>query len=131
MILRLLREGLGSLIILACRLTLPKPVERPAEEQLKVDQACSQLSLYQFRACPFCTKTRRQILRLNLPIELRDAQHDTEVRAELMQQGGKIQVPCLRIEDDKQIHWLYESDAIIAYLKQQFEIDAIGQAKTP
>ena len=48
------------------------------------------------------------------------AKHDGEHRQALEQQGGRIKVPCLRIEENGQSTWLYESKAIIAYLDQRF-----------
>ena len=51
---------------------------------------------------------------------LRDAKNDAQARSELEQQGGKIKVPCLRIEENGQSTWLYESKAIIAYLDERF-----------
>jgi glutathione S-transferase len=38
----------------------------------------------------------------------------------LEQLGGKFKVPCLRIEENGQSTWLYESKAIIAYLDERF-----------
>lgn len=35
---------------------------------------------------------------------------------DLLQGGGKGQVPCLRIESEGQVEWMYESDEIINYL---------------
>lgn len=120
MILKLLREGLGRLIVLADIATRPKPVQRTPECQKAVDDAVAGLSLYQFFACPFCIKTRRAIHRLNLPIELRNAQQPGEHRTALETSGGKVQVPCLRRDEDGETHWLYESSAIIAYLESRF-----------
>jgi len=121
MLLTLLREGLGRVFIFGSWLTLPKPVTRSAEEQQAVDAATQKLALYQFHACPFCLKVRREIHRLNINIELRDAQHDQTHRQTLLNEGGDIKVPCLRIEhDDGAVQWLYESTDIIAYLQQQF-----------
>ena len=80
------------------------------------------MSIYQFYACPFCIKTRRSIRRLNLPMEYRNAQAPGPVRDELQQLGGKIKVPCLRIEDEKEERWLYESNDIIAYLDRRFGV---------
>jgi len=121
MLLKALREGLGRLIVFVDFLTRPKPVQRPAEEQRAAEAAAAGLSLYQFYACPFCVRTRRAIHRLALPIEYRDAQHPGPYRTELEQAGGKVQVPCLRIEEGGEVRWLYESDAIIAYLEQRFD----------
>jgi glutathione S-transferase len=59
--------------------------------------------------------------RLSLPITLRDAQHDSEHREALLQGGGKVQTPCLRITDAQgQVQWMYESNDIIKYLQQRF-----------
>ncbi len=119
-LIRVVREGLGRLIVLVSDLTRPKPLERAPEAQRQVDEAARELALYQFHACPFCVKTRRAVHRLNVPIEYRDAQHDPVHRQTLLEQGGKIQVPCLRIERDGETTWMYESSAIIAYLNERF-----------
>ena len=120
MIIKALRVGLGQLILGVDFLTRPKQLQRSAEAQAEVEARAANLALYQFHACPFCVKTRRTVRRLNLPIALRDAKNDAQARQELHTQGGKIQVPCLRIEEDGQTTWLYESKAIIAWLEQRF-----------
>ena len=53
-------------------------------------------------------------------MELRDASGNAEHRQTLLNEGGKIQVPCLRIEEDGQTRWLYESSAIRSYLEERF-----------
>lgn len=99
----------------------PKGIQRAAEVQSKVDGECGQLALYHFSTCPFCIKVRHEMARLSLPIQLHDAQHDAAHRAHLLQGGGKIQTPCLRIEDGQgSVQWMYESDDIIKYLRQRF-----------
>ena len=51
-----------------------------------------------------------------LDIELRSTS-DREFASQLMQGGGKTQVPCLRIESDEgAVQWMYESDDIVNYL---------------
>ena len=120
MLIKLLRNGLGQLIIFLDFITRPSKLKRSAEAQAAVTQSASNLALYQFNACPFCVKTRRNLHRLNVPVALRDAKNDPQARKDLEQQGGKIQVPCLRIEENGQSTWLYESKAIIAYLDQRF-----------
>jgi glutaredoxin len=117
MILKALREGLGRVVIFVDHVTRPAPMQRPPDAQRAVEEAAAELALYQFHACPFCIKTRRALHRLNLPVALRDAQHDQTARSELETGGGKIQVPCLRIEEPGGPRWLYESKAIIAYLE--------------
>ena len=122
MIVKLIREGLGRVIVLGDYLTRPKSIQRSEQEQSNVDNAVSLMSLYQFYACPFCIKARRSIRRLNLPMEYRNAQVPGPVRDDLQQQGGRIKVPCLRIEDEGEDRWLYESDDIIAYLNRRFAV---------
>ena len=120
MIVKGLRNGLGQLIIFADWLTRPKPLQRTAEQQAEVDAATAHLALYQFNACPFCVKVRRAIHAFNLKIELRDAKNNQQFRQELEQQGGRIKVPCLRIEEGGEVRWMYESNDILAYLKERF-----------
>ncbi|MCU7223279.1 glutaredoxin, partial [Pseudomonas brassicacearum] len=75
----------------------------------------------QFHACPFCVKTRRALHRLNVPVTLRDAKNDPLHRQALLEGGGRVKVPCLRIEeDDGKVTWMYESNDIIAYLDKRF-----------
>ena len=120
MFLKLLREGLGQLVVIINFITLPRRMKRDPEIQKKVDEQACKMSLYQFKRCPFCVRTRRTIHRLNLPIELRDASRGSAYRNELESEGGKIKVPCLRIEDNDQTQWLYESKDIIAFLEKKF-----------
>lgn len=120
MLLKALRNGLGQLVIFADWISRPRKLKRTAEAQAEVERATANLALYQFRACPFCVKVRRSLYRLNLPVELRDAKNDAGHRQALEQHGGRIKVPCLRIEENGQSTWLYESKAIIAYLDQRF-----------
>ena len=66
-------------------------------------------------------QNRRTIRRLGLNIELRDARGDAQWRSELIQQGGRHQVPCLRLlQDDGSSRWLYESKEIIRYLERHY-----------
>lgn len=119
MILKILRNGLGGIVMLFDWLTRPKPMQRDLEQQKLVDEQTRHLTLYQLTACPFCIKTRRALRRLNLDIETRNVQPGTPGRAELEQGGGRIQVPCLKISDDEE-KWMYESGDIIHYLEQRF-----------
>ncbi len=124
MLVKFMREGLGRLIAGGSVMTQGKAVTRTDEEQARVDAACEDLALYQFQSCPFCVKVRRQIHKLNLPIELRDAKNNEQFRSELAENGGRVKVPCLRIEDNttenNDVQWMYESDDINAYLHQRF-----------
>lgn len=120
MIVKALRVGLGQLIIFIDFITRPRKQQRDAATQAQVAEAAKGLTLYQFHACPFCVKTRRTLHRLNVPVALRDAKNNEQDRQALLEQGGKIKVPCLRIEENGQTTWMYESKVIIDYLNQRF-----------
>ena len=98
----------------------PVKIERTDKEQAAVDQQTANLSLYHFDSCPFCQRARAAITSMGLNIELRDIRQDAEHRDALMAGGGKTQVPCLRIEGQDGVEWLYESGDIAAYLQEQF-----------
>ncbi|WP_025127083.1 glutathione S-transferase N-terminal domain-containing protein [Pseudomonas sp. PH1b] len=120
MIVKALRVGLGQLIVFIDFITRPGKQKRPTAAQAQVEQDAKSLTLYQFHACPFCVKTRRALHRLNVPVALRDAKNNEQDRQTLLEQGGKIKVPCLRIEENGQTTWMYESKVIIDYLNQRF-----------
>lgn len=118
---RTLRRVLTPIMLIFERLSTPTPLTRSQQAQAEVDEACQALALYQFRTCPFCIKVRKQMARLGLDIEKRDAQHVSEHRQALLEQGGAVKVPCLCIrETDGADQWLYESDDINRYLDDRF-----------
>jgi len=116
--MRIIRGVLGALILFFDRVFTPKGIKRDAEEQSKIDQQTAALSLYQYKACPFCVKVRRAMKRYTLNIETRDAKRSETSRKELLQGGGKVKVPCLRVEEKNgDIRWIYESSEIIGFLE--------------
>jgi glutaredoxin len=78
------------------------------------------LVLYEYFACPFCFMTRRAIKQFGVDIERRDILKYSNYKQQLIEGGGKSQVPCLRIEEDQQVSWLYESADIIGFLTTRF-----------
>jgi glutaredoxin len=120
LLINLIRNFLGYIIVLIDFITRPRKLKRSVEAQQQVENDISSMALYQFFACPFCIKTRRALHRLNLPIQTRNATQGSSYRTELEQQGGKVQVPCLKITAEGQDTWLYESSEIISYLEQRF-----------
>ncbi|OAN18079.1 glutaredoxin [Photobacterium jeanii] len=118
--MKVIRWVLGRIILVINAVFSPKGLQRDADKQQEVDSQVEKLKLYQFEACPFCVKVRRSAKRLNLPLETRDAKV-SPWEQELIEQGGKRKVPCLRIENDQgEVQWMYESNDIIAYLEQRF-----------
>lgn len=114
---------LGRLVLGYDLLTRPKPMTRDAASQQELDAQTAKFALYQFNACPFCVKVRREIRRHALNIDLRDARFDETHKQALIDGGGRHKVPCLRVTnpsgDDT---WLYESDDIISYLRSELKL---------
>jgi len=116
-----IRWVLGQIIIFADWATRPTPVQRTPQLQDEVNTQTKNMALYQFQQCPFCVKTRRQLRRLALDIETRDARNDKKWNQELISEGGKYQVPCLKItNNDGSVQWMYESTEIGKYLEEMF-----------
>ena len=116
--MRIIRQTLGTLILSVDKITSPKSVSRTPEDQKIIDQKTSTLNLYEMLACPYCVKVRREVKRLGLNIKRIDIKKDPVDKDTLIKEGGKFQVPCLRIEQrQKNTEWLYESDDIIKFLR--------------
>ncbi|QIR16158.1 glutathione S-transferase N-terminal domain-containing protein [Shewanella aestuarii] len=114
-----IRWILGRIILLLDFVFSPKKRQRPQDEQTSIDQQTKNLALYQYKACPFCVKVRREMKRQNLNIPVVDAKQDHN-KQQLLTNGGQLKVPCLKIEANGKTQWLYESKAIIEYLNQRF-----------
>ncbi len=120
---KILRIILGPFLLLWELIARPQGLARPPAAQEQVDRQCRDIVLYQYRTCPFCMKVRREIRRLSLNIETLDAQQEGSNRADLVRGGGQAKVPCLKITDQAgNSRWLYESDAIIEYLRRRFAV---------
>ncbi len=119
-----IRWVLGRLILFFDWVFTPAGVKRDASLQAEIDEKTAGLSLYQYAACPFCVKVRRAMKRNTLKIQTRDAKRCKLNQKELVEQGGRLMVPCLRIEDEKgKVRWMYESSDIIRYLEREFVAD--------
>ena len=117
-----IRWVLGRIILLLDFLFSPKGIKRDVQVQNDVDRETAKLSLYQYAACPFCVKVRRAMKRNSLTVETKDAKRNPQFAKELVEGGGNLKVPCLRIEDNEgAVTWMYESSDIIEYLEQRFQ----------
>jgi glutathione S-transferase len=76
--------------------------------------------LFQYDRCPFCRRVRQFMDAAGIDIEIRDTLQDPEAFGELIRGGGRSMVPCLKIQSEQGIRWLYESADIIAYLRERF-----------
>ena len=73
------------------------------------------LVLYKYDSCWFCQKVMRAIDNLQLNVAYRDTRRDTGAIEELMNTGGRTQVPCLFINGRP----LYESEDIVHFLETE------------
>ena len=114
----IIRGVLGALILFFDWVFTPKGIKRKPELQSKIDAETAALALYQYKACPFCVKVRRAMKRHTLNIQTRDAKRCESSRKELIEGGGKLKVPCLRVEEKNgDVRWIYESSEIIGFLE--------------
>ncbi|MBH0056565.1 glutathione S-transferase N-terminal domain-containing protein [Pseudoalteromonas sp. SWXJZ94C] len=77
------------------------------------------VELFYKEYCPFCKMVVKYINHQELNVELRETSLVSEYNEELVKEGGKKQVPCLKIiQAGNKTKWLYESMDIITYLKK-------------
>ncbi len=81
----------------------------------------TELSLYEYSNCPFCTRVRDFLAGLGETVESRDVSANQDHLEELERATGSRTVPCLRIRGaDGSVQWMHESADIIRYLKGHF-----------
>ncbi|MCL1059147.1 glutathione S-transferase N-terminal domain-containing protein [Shewanella gelidimarina] len=114
-----IRWVLGRIILFFNFIFTPKKLKRPIAEQQKVDDVTKSMTIYEYKACPFCVKVRRSLRRQGLNIITLDAKQEPH-KSTLLSEGGKLQVPCMKIEEAGQSTWMYESSAIIGFLDKKF-----------
>lgn len=76
------------------------------------------LTLYYKPTCPFCQRVLGEIEDIGVKVNLKDIATDEAVLAELIEKGGKKQVPFL-IDDEKDVS-MFESGDIIDYLHENY-----------
>lgn len=74
------------------------------------------MTLYVRSGCGFCLRVLAHIAEHNIPLEVKEIGDETAY-AELMEKGGKGQVPFL--DDPERGTSMYESADIIAYLDER------------
>lgn len=83
------------------------------EERPSMSNVSNSLILYYSPSCPYCTKVTNFAEDNNIKLEKKNVQKPA-IRAELIEIGGKGQVPCLVHNGEP----LYESTDIINWLAQ-------------
>ncbi|MFW6014890.1 MAG: glutaredoxin family protein [bacterium] len=79
------------------------------------------LKLYYFPSCPFCKKVLNYLDDNDLReyVELKNVKENSKDKKDLINIGGKYQVPCLFIDEKP----LYESNDIIRWFKKNNEVE--------
>ena len=116
----LIRTILSGLILFFNWVFTPKSMKREAQVQAQINEQMKDFTLYQYKACPFCVKVRREMKRSALNIETKDAKRCESSKEELVTGGGQLKVPCLKINEGGEEKWMYESKEIISYLNNRF-----------
>lgn len=75
-----------------------------------------QLVLYYMPSCPYCKPVVAKIKRENLPVTLKNVSSNSTYYNELVEKGGKAQVPCLLVNGRA----MYESSDILEYLDKNY-----------
>jgi hypothetical protein len=74
-------------------------------------------TLYHFYLSPYSRNARYAVYDLGLDVPFKDILNDEAAYRDLIQNGGKDQSPCLRVEENGKVRWMYESQDIIKYLR--------------
>ena len=119
--MKLIRWILGRMIIFLDFVFTPKKRLRDKNSQYSVNKISKSYSLYQYYTCPFCVKVRRFLKKESINVELIDAKNEF-FKKDLIQNGGMLKVPCLRVESKKQVKWIYESNDIIDFISKETKI---------
>ena len=85
--------------------------------------------LYYKPPCPFCQRVLEVADSLGVEFDLRDISDEEEFAAELVEKGGKRQVPFL-VDTENNVS-MYESDDIITYIKTHQPAAKDGAAAKP
>lgn len=72
------------------------------------------LELFIMQRCPFCRRVLAYMRHAGIDLPIREIDLDPAARSELLEKGGKTQVPCLFINGEP----LYESEDIVFWLSE-------------
>ncbi|MDB0048870.1 glutathione S-transferase N-terminal domain-containing protein [Alphaproteobacteria bacterium] len=117
--MKVIRWILGRMIIFLDFVFSPQSRLRDKNAQDLINTITNSYKLYQYYACPFCVKVRRFLKRESINITLIDAKK-VVFKKHLIQNGGMLKVPCLRVQSKKnQVKWIYESNEIIDFISKE------------
>ena len=85
-------------------------------------QATERYQLFKTDLCGFCYRVRRWLDENGIEVPLRDINQDAEAFRELLSATSRTTVPCLRIEREDGVEWMFESIDIMRYLAQRYGV---------
>jgi len=99
-----------------------KPVKRSSEDQASLDRESRKMQLYFCKLCPKSIKVKRRCEELGLRVVVKDVLRINAYKNELLNGGGQLKVPCLRIEgrSGQDSNWVYDGEDILEYLERRF-----------
>ncbi len=87
------------------------------------------LTLYMKETCPFCQRVIQMADNLKVEFDLKDITESEEALAELIEKGGKKQIPFL-VDSEKEVS-MYESNDIIDYIRENYANTSKGTETKP
>ena len=75
------------------------------------------ITLYYFDGCPFCKRVSDYLAKEKITVPMKNIHEKEEYRKELLDIGGKTQVPCLIINSRA----MYESMDIIRWFENNYK----------
>lgn len=94
-----------------------KPVVEQTSKKV-ISEGYEGFSLYYRGTCPFCRYVSAYLKSRSIVIDSKNITDDKSALNELVNHGGKRQVPCLKITNDSKTRWLYESADIVAFFEK-------------
>lgn len=87
------------------------------------------LTLYYKESCPFSPRVIQMADNLKVDLEMKDVSEDSAALDELLEKGGKEQVPFL-VDSEKDVS-MYETSDIIDYMRENYSGTATATATQP
>lgn len=86
------------------------------------------LTLYSTETCPFVHRVLQVAENLKIDLDIKDISEDEAARLELIERGGKEQVPYL-VDTEKSVE-MYESNDIIEYIREHYANSGATKTET-
>lgn len=118
--MKLTKQIKGKALDLVDRLMPVRPQPRSSEQRNLLERESRRMHLYYCRSCASSLSIKRHCERIGLRVVEKDVVRVNAYRNELLNGGGEPRVPCLRVEDEQGVRWLYSQEAIRNYLNSRF-----------